>query len=62
MSTIKTINQRKRFIDFLREEGARNICENNPSYSTEGRGTLMLGSDESGRPDSGKRRKYCNEK
>ena len=62
ISTIKNIDQRNRFIDFMRIESAKNCSENNPSYGDIGRGTLMLGCDESGRVDSGKRRRFCFEK
>ena len=55
MSTIKTEDQKKRFITFMRDEGNRNINENNPQYSHPNSTTLMIGSDESGRADSGKR-------
>ena len=62
MSTIKTVEQKNRFIEFMRSESARNTQENNPSYKNDSVGTLILGSDESGKVDSGKRRLYSYEK
>ena len=32
MNTIKIVEQGGRFVNFMRDEEARNIVENNPSY------------------------------
>ena len=61
ISTIKTTEQRDRFISFMRKELPRNIAENNPNYSEKNRGTLMLGSDESGKRDCPKRKRQFYE-
>ena len=63
LKSIKTQEQRERFETFLREEWARNQAENNPSYvDNEQLGTLMFGSDVSGRCDSNKRKRMQYEK
>jgi len=59
LATIKTNEQRIEWEEFLRTFSAKNIRENNPSFATNrvNRGTIMFGVDESGPPDSGKRKK-----
>ena len=59
LATIKTHDQRIEWEEYLRTFSAKNIRENNPSFATNrvNRGTIMFGVDESGPPDSGKRKK-----
>ena len=62
ISTIRTVEQRNKFVAFLREFSAANVSNNNPNYANGKHGTTMLGSDESGRPESSKRRRQFYER
>lgn len=64
IGSVRTYEQYQRLDKLLNEEHGRNIAENNPSYvlPLSQRGTLMFGSDESGKIETGKRRKYVYEK
>lgn len=64
LGSLRNYDQYQRIDQLLNEEHARIISENNPNYLlTFGeRGTLMLGSDESGRIETGKRKRYIYEK
>jgi hypothetical protein len=64
LGSLRNYDQYQRIDQLLNEEHARIISENNPNYllTFAERGTLMLGSDESGRIGTGKRKRYVYEK
>ena len=62
LATIRTMDQRTRFEQFIRVEMSKNIQENNPEFSKKNPGMFMLGSDLSRGKQTGKRIKMAYER
>jgi len=62
LATIRTMDQRTRFEQFIRVEMSKNIQENNPEFSKKNRGMFMLGSDLSRGKQTGKRIRMAYER